>query len=237
MTEYEQEPLCCSFCGKNQHEIDRLIAGPGVYICNECVEVCGQLLTRAPDDLRIVGRPSGSQEPVNWDLHRRLTRVALDALASGLLPGDGLEAGVRALDLWSSEFFGAVLFWLDRDHPLSAHGHATLYVAQARRGDNHGWRSTGGASYGTFEPQKILEGLPTGLHKLGGAAQDPIRLTIGIATPDVVTIRLRSDRHTCDRHPGADGFFVLGIANDDPVTYAHSVSSSGVELSSEPVLL
>ncbi|NCB32150.1 MAG: hypothetical protein EOM66_12190, partial [Clostridia bacterium] len=29
--------LCCSFCGKTQDEVQRLIAGPEVYICNECI--------------------------------------------------------------------------------------------------------------------------------------------------------------------------------------------------------
>ena len=32
--------LYCSFCGKSQHEVRRLIAGPTVFICNECVELC-----------------------------------------------------------------------------------------------------------------------------------------------------------------------------------------------------
>ena len=34
----------CSFCGKSQGEVQRLIAGPGVYICNECVDVCTEIL-------------------------------------------------------------------------------------------------------------------------------------------------------------------------------------------------
>ena len=34
------EKLRCSFCGKNQDEVKKLVAGPGVYICNECVIVC-----------------------------------------------------------------------------------------------------------------------------------------------------------------------------------------------------
>ncbi len=34
----------CSFCGKNQHEVQRLIAGNGVYICNECIDLCGDLV-------------------------------------------------------------------------------------------------------------------------------------------------------------------------------------------------
>lgn len=36
--------ICCSFCGKAQDEVYRLIAGPGVYICNECVELCSDIL-------------------------------------------------------------------------------------------------------------------------------------------------------------------------------------------------
>ncbi|NOZ79700.1 MAG: ATP-dependent Clp protease ATP-binding subunit ClpX [Acidobacteria bacterium] len=40
MTHREADVLRCSFCGKSQHEVRKLIAGPNVYICNECVEVC-----------------------------------------------------------------------------------------------------------------------------------------------------------------------------------------------------
>ena len=32
--------LYCSFCGKSQHEVKKLIAGPSVFICDECVELC-----------------------------------------------------------------------------------------------------------------------------------------------------------------------------------------------------
>ena len=35
---------CCSFCGKPQDQVDRMIIGPGVYICNECIELCYSLL-------------------------------------------------------------------------------------------------------------------------------------------------------------------------------------------------
>ncbi len=40
MTHRDADVLRCSFCGKSQHEVRKLIAGPNVYICNECVEVC-----------------------------------------------------------------------------------------------------------------------------------------------------------------------------------------------------
>ena len=34
----------CTFCGKAQEEVQRIIAGPGVYICNECVELCHEII-------------------------------------------------------------------------------------------------------------------------------------------------------------------------------------------------
>ncbi len=40
----EKKPLCCSFCSKNQNEVKKLIAGPTVFICNECVELCYEIV-------------------------------------------------------------------------------------------------------------------------------------------------------------------------------------------------
>ncbi len=42
--EEERVKLRCSFCGKSQSEVKKLIAGPGVYICNECIELCNEIL-------------------------------------------------------------------------------------------------------------------------------------------------------------------------------------------------
>ncbi|MCG6931934.1 MAG: ATP-dependent Clp protease ATP-binding subunit ClpX [Desulfofustis sp.] len=40
-----REPDCkCSFCGKNQDEVEKLIAGPDVYICDECIELCNEIV-------------------------------------------------------------------------------------------------------------------------------------------------------------------------------------------------
>jgi hypothetical protein len=36
--------LYCSFCGKSQHHVEKLIAGPSVYICNECVDLCNDII-------------------------------------------------------------------------------------------------------------------------------------------------------------------------------------------------
>ena len=43
-TNDEERSICCSFCGKAQDEVYRLVAGPGVYICNECIELCSDIL-------------------------------------------------------------------------------------------------------------------------------------------------------------------------------------------------
>ncbi|MBK5242241.1 ATP-dependent Clp protease ATP-binding subunit ClpX [Clostridium sp.] len=45
MTKFdEKKQLKCSFCGKNQDQVRRLIAGPGVYICDECIELCSEII-------------------------------------------------------------------------------------------------------------------------------------------------------------------------------------------------
>ena len=45
----------CSFCGKSQNSVERIIAGPGVYICNECIKVCSNIIE---DDLYEEDEPS-----------------------------------------------------------------------------------------------------------------------------------------------------------------------------------
>lgn len=55
----DSKSIRCSFCGKQQNEVDRIIAGSGVYICNECVELCQSILT---DSSPLSGsRPSKSR--------------------------------------------------------------------------------------------------------------------------------------------------------------------------------
>ena len=42
--------LYCSFCGKSQHEVRKLIAGPSVFICDECVELCNDIIREEASD-------------------------------------------------------------------------------------------------------------------------------------------------------------------------------------------
>ncbi len=44
MARNTEQPIRCSFCGKRENQVERLIAGPGVYICSDCVAACGELL-------------------------------------------------------------------------------------------------------------------------------------------------------------------------------------------------
>jgi ATP-dependent Clp protease ATP-binding subunit ClpX len=48
--------LYCSFCGKSQHEVRKLIAGPSVFICDECVELCNDIIREELDDRAERGR-------------------------------------------------------------------------------------------------------------------------------------------------------------------------------------
>jgi len=56
MTEQGPEHLRCSFCGKGQSHVRKLIAGPGVYICDECIELCNEIVEEElAEDKRGVG--------------------------------------------------------------------------------------------------------------------------------------------------------------------------------------
>lgn len=59
MAKKTEQPVRCSFCGKRENQASRLIAGPGVYICSECVAACSDLL-REEYDLEV---PEGLKVP------------------------------------------------------------------------------------------------------------------------------------------------------------------------------
>lgn len=50
MAKSKKEVLSCSFCGKTQDEVKKLIAGPNVFICNECIELCNEILKEDLDE-------------------------------------------------------------------------------------------------------------------------------------------------------------------------------------------
>ena len=58
--------LYCSFCGKSQHEVRKLIAGPSVYICDECVELCNDIIR---EELEEAGVDKHEKLPTPKDIH------------------------------------------------------------------------------------------------------------------------------------------------------------------------
>ena len=50
MARDDYKTVRCSFCGKHQEQVDRIIAGPGAYICNECIHLCMNILDEDMDD-------------------------------------------------------------------------------------------------------------------------------------------------------------------------------------------
>lgn len=65
--------LCCSFCGKNQEQVRRLIAGPDVYICDECVSLCDEIIAQDNVDTEV---QDGRLLPPA-DLHRLLDEFVI----------------------------------------------------------------------------------------------------------------------------------------------------------------
>ena len=46
-----EKVLYCSFCGKSQHEVKKLIAGPSVFVCDECVDLCNDIIREESPDV------------------------------------------------------------------------------------------------------------------------------------------------------------------------------------------
>lgn len=66
-----EKTLYCSFCGKSQHEVKKLIAGPSVFVCDECIELCNEIIRdELPETTQSVGKsdlPTPSEIKANLD--------------------------------------------------------------------------------------------------------------------------------------------------------------------------
>jgi ATP-dependent Clp protease ATP-binding subunit ClpX len=82
MSKYDSH-LKCSFCGKSQEQVRKLIAGPGVYICDECVDLCNEILD---EELFEAGgnmpapQPAPRREPVPEKRRTRTARLSLSQI-------------------------------------------------------------------------------------------------------------------------------------------------------------
>ena len=95
------EQLLCSFCGKSQRQVKKLIAGPGVYICDECIDLCNEIIDEeltapAQLDLDNLPRPQGDlRRPER--LRRRAGGGEAHALRRRLQPLQARADGDRRL--------------------------------------------------------------------------------------------------------------------------------------------
>ena len=73
-----EKVLYCSFCGKSQHEVKKLIAGPSVFICVECIELCNDIIRdEVPAEAATGGRASKSDLPVPSEIKTTLDQYVI----------------------------------------------------------------------------------------------------------------------------------------------------------------
>ncbi|HBE92029.1 MAG TPA: ATP-dependent Clp protease ATP-binding subunit ClpX [Gammaproteobacteria bacterium] len=72
----DEKLLYCSFCGKSQHEVRKLIAGPSVYVCDECVELCNEII-REEIDVELNEDTEGSSFPKPHEIKERLDQYVI----------------------------------------------------------------------------------------------------------------------------------------------------------------
>lgn len=66
----EEQTLYCSFCGKSQHEVKKLIAGPSVFVCNECVDLCNDIIREEVDAEQL--SKEDAKLPAPKEIHQQL---------------------------------------------------------------------------------------------------------------------------------------------------------------------
>lgn len=64
--------LYCSFCGKSQHEVRKLIAGPSVYVCDECVDLCNDIIREELKDNTLSPKESSEALPTPQNIREHL---------------------------------------------------------------------------------------------------------------------------------------------------------------------
>ena len=72
MGKADKSKLFCSFCRKSAKEVPSLVAGPGVHICGECVDLCNKILTNVPN-AGFAGWESMTEEALLANLPRSMT--------------------------------------------------------------------------------------------------------------------------------------------------------------------
>lgn len=76
-TQDTKQTLYCSFCGKSQHEVKKLIAGPSVFVCNECVELCNDIISEEESGGDTVVAADGGRLPSPKEIHELLNQYVV----------------------------------------------------------------------------------------------------------------------------------------------------------------
>ena len=113
---FKGSSLHCSFCGKSQEQVEKLIAGEGVYICNECVQVCADIMIE--EGINIEGEAVGVPEASG----RTEGLISLDNLPTPMQMHElldqhviGQDAAKRALSVAVYNHYKRVALGLDAD--------------------------------------------------------------------------------------------------------------------------
>jgi ATP-dependent Clp protease ATP-binding subunit ClpX len=72
-----EKVLYCSFCGKSQHEVKKLIAGPSVFICDECIELCNDIIRDEVPADGAAAKPGKSDLPVPGEIKSSLDQYVI----------------------------------------------------------------------------------------------------------------------------------------------------------------
>ncbi|MGD2172954.1 MAG: ATP-dependent Clp protease ATP-binding subunit ClpX [Gammaproteobacteria bacterium] len=70
----DEKLLYCSFCGKSQHEVRKLIAGPSVFICDECVDLCNDIIR---EEIHENGEDAESKLPIPHEIYKVLDEYVI----------------------------------------------------------------------------------------------------------------------------------------------------------------
>jgi ClpX C4-type zinc finger len=97
--------VACTFCNKPTAEVQKMIAGPGVFICNECVGLCVEILASAPEST--ASEPAELPKPASWE-----ERVSDDDLLATLPKIAAASASVeQQLGLWVRQARSRGITW------------------------------------------------------------------------------------------------------------------------------
>ena len=81
---HKDDQICCSFCGKSQSEVKKLVAGRGVYICDECIDVC---ISIVHDEMNEMEKENGGEKSTGSTMVRdRAGACQKSAFGGGLQP-------------------------------------------------------------------------------------------------------------------------------------------------------